>query len=120
MAFFYFILFLLLIFAIIGAVIYFFTELTSRIKYFILAGLLVGWAAIFAYSYFQNKKRIERDKIYYEYLHDKYITCIDPFGKKVIVNKQNFNFVSGTLVFMGKEGSRYEGLVISIDKCKGE
>ena len=120
MAFFYFILFLLFIFAVIAIVIYFFTELTSRIKYFILAGLLLGWIAIFVYSYLQNQKRIKRDRIYYEYLHDKNITCIDPFGKKVVVNKKSFNFVSGTLVFMGKEGSKYEGLVVSIDSCEEE
>ncbi|BCD67744.1 hypothetical protein [Nitratiruptor sp. YY09-18] len=120
MAFFYFLLFLLVVFAIIGAVVYFFTSFTSRIKYFILAGLFLGWLAIFLYTYWQDQKRIYRDKIYYEFIHGKELMCKNPFGKEVRVKKQNFNFVSGTLVFMGKEGTPYEGLVVSIDRCKGE
>ena len=118
MAFFYFILFLLFVFAIIGVVLYFFTEFTNRVKYFVLIALALGWLAIFFYSYHQKQRRVFRDYIYYQYLHDKNLTCIDPFGTKVIVNKENFNFVSGTLVFVGKDGSRYEGLVVSIDNCK--
>ena len=120
MAFVYFLLFLLLIFALIGGVIYFFTEFTSRIKYFILAALVIGWMAIFAYTYTQNQKRIARDRIYYNFIHQKPLLCKDPFGKEVVVRSDYFDFVSGTLVFVGKEGTKYEGLVVSIDSCKEE
>ncbi|BAF70371.1 hypothetical protein [Nitratiruptor sp. SB155-2] len=118
MALLYFLLFLLLIFAIIAAVIYFFGTFASRIKYVLLFALLVGWIAIAGYSYYQHKKTVYLDKIYYEYLHSKTLQCRDTFGIQRKVNKKSFNFISGTLVFMGKEGTKYEGLVVPIDSCK--
>jgi hypothetical protein len=56
--------------------------------------------------------------LYFEYNHGKTLECKDPFGKVVKVNKKNFDFVSGTMVFLGKEGSPYEGLVVPIEGCK--
>ncbi len=120
MAFIYFTLFLVLLFLLIAAVIYFFTNFTSRIKYFFLAALLLGWVTIFIYTYVQNQKRIARDKLLYEFRHDAHLTCIDSFGKRVQVDKNRFDYISGTQVFMGKEKTPYEGLVVPIESCKDE
>ena len=114
----YFLLFILILVFAIAGLIYYVTAISMRMKYFIIATLFIAWAAIFAYSYYQNKKRIYIDKIYYLFVHNKDLECVDPFGQKVIVNKDGFNFVSGTLVFVGKEKSPYEGLVISAESCK--
>ncbi len=118
MAFFYLLLFLLLLFGVVGAVVYFFSDLTSRTKYTILAALILGWLLIASYSYYQNKKRIRHDRLYYLFIHGKSLHCTAPFGQKVEVNKTNFNFVSGTMVFLGKEKSPYAELVIPMDRCE--
>ncbi len=120
MAFIYFTLFLVLLFLLIAAVIYFFTNFASRIKYFVLAGLLLGWIAIFIYSYAQNQKRLARDRLLYAHRHEANLTCIDSFGKKVQVGKQYFDYISGTQVFVGREKTPYEGLVVPIESCKEE
>ena len=114
----YFLLFILILVFAIAGLIYYVTAISMRMKYFIIATLFIAWAAIFVYSYYQNKKRIYIDKIYYLFMHDKDLECVDPFGQKVIVNRKNFNFVSGTLVFVGKEKTPFEGLIIQVEKCK--
>ncbi len=118
MAFFYLLLFLLLLFGVVGAVVYFFSDLTSRAKYTILAALILGWLLVAGYSYYQNQRRIHHDLLYYRFIHDKPLHCTTPFGQKVEVKKRYFNFVSGTMVFMGKEGSPYAELVVPIDRCE--
>ncbi len=100
--------------------IYFVTTIGIRMKYFIITTLFIVWGMIFTYNYYQDKKRIYIDKIYYLFMHNKNLVCKDPFGQKVTVNRKNFNFVSGTLVFIGKEKSPYEGLVVPAEKCKEE
>ena len=118
MAFFYLLLILLLVFGAIGAIVYFFTDMASRMKYTVLAALVLGWLLVAGYSYYQNKKRIYHDMLLFEYNHGKVLECNDPFGKVVEVQKKNFDFISGTMVFMGKEGSPYAGLVVPIEKCR--
>ena len=113
-----FTLFILLLLIVIAGFIYFVTTIGIKMKYFIITTLFIVWGMIFAYNYYQDKKRIYIDKIYYLFMHDKDLECIDPFGQKVLVNRKNFNFVSGTLVFLGKEKTSFEGLVIQAEKCK--
>ena len=117
MAFFYLLLAILLIFGVVGAIVYFFTDMTKKLKYTILSALLLGWVLVAVYSYYQHQKRLFIDKLYYEYSHGKKLLCKTPFGQRVVVDNKNFNFISGTLVFMGKEGSKFEGLVVPIDSC---
>ena len=118
MAFFYLLIALLLVFGIVGAIVYFFTDLTNRLKYTILASLILGWSLVAGYSYIQSKRRIYHDMLYYRFMHGKVLLCKDPFGKEIAVDRDHFNFVSGTMVFVGKERSPYEGLIVPIDRCK--
>ena len=113
MAFFYLLIFLLLLFGIVGVVVYFFTELTQRLKMTILLSLLLGWLLVFGYTLLQDRKRGLHEKLLFAFNHGKNLIC-----KSLQVDKTNFNFVSGTLVFVGKEGSKFEGLVIPIDECR--
>ena len=113
MAFFYLLIFLLLIFGLIGVVVYFFTELTKRLKIIIILSLVFGWILIFGYSLYQDKKRKYHEKLLFNFNHGKVLIC-----KDVNVSKDGFNFVNGTLVFVGKENTEFEGLVVPIDSCK--
>ncbi len=115
MAFFYLLIFLLLIFGIIGAVVYFFTELTKRLKMAIVLSLVLGWFLIFVYSLYQDGKRKKHEVLLFNFRHGKNLIC-----NKVKVSKKEFNFISGTLVFVGKEGSEVEGLVVPLDRCEVE
>jgi len=112
-AFFYLLIFLLLIFAILGIVIYFFTELTKRLKITIVLSLILGWALIFRYSLYQDKKRKYHEMLLFKFNHGKTLIC-----KDVNITKEKFNFVSGTLVFVGKEKTEFEGLVVPIEGCE--
>ncbi|WP_281950527.1 hypothetical protein [Nitrosophilus kaiyonis] len=113
MAFLYLLIFLLLIFGIIGVVVYFFTELTKRVKFLIILSLIIGWLLIFTYSMYQDKKRKYHEYLLFNFSHGKTLIC-----KDINVTKEKFNFVSGTLVFVGKEKTEFEGLVVPIDSCK--
>ncbi|WP_187647086.1 hypothetical protein [Nitrosophilus labii] len=115
MAFLYLVIFLLLIFGVIGVVVYFFTGLTKRLKVSIVLSLLLGWILILGYSLYQDKKRKLHEKLLYSFNHGKVLIC-----KDVNVTNDKFNFVSGTLVFVGKEKTKYEGLVVPIDLCRVE
>ena len=44
---------------------------------------------------------------------DKTIIC-----NEIKVNKKDFNFISGTLVFIGKEKSDFQGTMIPLDECE--
>jgi len=118
MALFYLLLLILLVFGAVGAVVYFFTDMSQKIKYTILVTLVIGWGLIAIYSYYQNKKRLYIDKIFYEFNQGKELLCKDPFGEEVKVHKNYFNFVSGTLVFVGKENTKFDGLIVPLEKCK--
>lgn len=62
-----------------------------------------------------NQKAIEvqHTKIMNVFNIGKTISC-----NQIDINKTNFNFISGTLVFMGKEKTDFYGQMISLDKCK--
>ena len=79
----------------------------------ILLSLLLGWLLIFGYTLLQDRKRELHEKLLFAFNHGKNLIC-----KDVTVDKTNFNFVSGTLVFVWKEGREFEGLVIPIDECE--
>ena len=116
MALFYLLIFLLLLFGLIGGIVYFFTDLADRLKWVILSSLIAGWLLVAGYSYYQNKERIYHDMLYYNYTQGKILQCLDPYGKKVAVDKKHFDFVSGTMVFVGK--GKFEGLVVPLEQCK--
>ena len=44
---------------------------------------------------------------------DKTIIC-----NEIKVNKKDFSFISGTLVFVGKEKSDFQGTMIPLSECK--
>ncbi len=113
MAFFYLLLFSLLIFGIIGVVVYFFTGLTKRLKIAIALSLFSGWLLVFGFTIYQDKTRERHKELLYAFEHQKALWC-----KGYLVDKKNFNFVSGTMVFVGREKTPYEGLTISIDECE--
>jgi hypothetical protein len=117
-AFFYLLLLLLLIIGVVGAVLYIFTDMTQRVKHIIFFSLVLGWILIAIYSYYQNKKRVYLDMLYYNYIHGKELQCFTPFDERVAVDKKRFDFISGTLVFIGKEGSKLEGLIVPLENCK--
>jgi len=112
-AFFYLLIFLLLLFALIGVVLYFFTGVTKKIKFMIILSFLIGWFLIFTYTLYQNKKRDYHKLLLYHFKHGKVLICED-----INITKDKFNFVDGTLTFVGKEESEFDGIIIPIDKCK--
>jgi len=118
MAFVNFLLFLLVVFGVIGGVVHYFTDFGKRVKYSILIALALGWLAIAAYSYYQNQKRIYHDMLYYHYKQGETLVCKAPFGAEVEVDRTRFDFISGTLVFVGREGTPYEGLVVPLEECR--
>ncbi|MRJ02560.1 MAG: hypothetical protein GXO19_04930 [Epsilonproteobacteria bacterium] len=118
MALFYLLLALLLLFGIVGGVVYFFTDIADQLKYIILGSLIVGWGLTALYSYHQQKERIYHERLYFEYNHGKDLLCRDPFGKEITVNRRLFNFNTGTMVFFGRDGTEVAGLVIPIDRCR--
>ncbi|MRI83368.1 MAG: hypothetical protein C6I00_03015 [Nitratiruptor sp.] len=118
MALFYLLVALLLIFGMVGAVVYFFSDMTTRLKYIVLGSLVAGWLLIALYSFYQNQRRLYHERLRYRYTHGHELLCESPLGGWVVVDRKQFDFLPGTMVFVGKEGSAVAGLVVPIDRCK--
>ncbi|WP_200762459.1 hypothetical protein [Nitrosophilus alvini] len=113
MAFLYIAIILLLVVTLIGIVFILYTDMGKKFKIVILAAALTGWGMIYFYNSYQEDARERHKKILFDYEHGKEIRCGD-----TVVSKDKFNYVSGTMVFVGKEESEYAGLVVPLDKCK--
>jgi hypothetical protein len=79
--------------------------------------LLLGVASllflIIGYSMLQNRSESKNIEVLLAYNQNRAITC-----KDVALTNKEFNYVSGTLSFVGKDSSSYRGLVLSIEDCK--
>jgi uncharacterized membrane protein YhfC len=75
--------------------------------------LFSGVLLITLFSYNDTRGHTSSHKILLAYNNSKIITCND-----INVTKQNFIFISGTNVFVGKRNSNYIDYTIPITKCK--
>lgn len=86
----------------------------SKKQTLIVISILVILAIIIGiYSYFQSKSDKNDMILQLAFLQGKSLEC-----DNVIVNKENFNFVSGTLSFIGKKNSAMNNMIIPLSGCK--
>ncbi|PAF52573.1 hypothetical protein [Helicobacter sp. 13S00477-4] len=74
----------------------------------VLLGIL---AAI--YSYFQSKSDKNDLLLQTAFLRGESLEC-----NGIIINKENFNLVTGTLSFIGKKDSVMNNIMVPLDNCK--
>ncbi len=99
--------------AIIAFTIY---AIANKIKNDKLISVILFIAMIAMISIFtNNQKSIEKKhaKIINLFNRNKDITC-----DGIKINNKSFNFVSGTLVFVGQDTSDFKGQIIPLDKCE--
>ena len=65
-----------------------------------------------AYEFFQNKKANKDREVVLKYMHGESFEC-----RGLEINKSTFNFVNGTLSFVGKEENN-KNIVISVGECE--
>ncbi|MGD9596586.1 hypothetical protein [Wolinella succinogenes] len=80
-----------------------------------LIALAIALIVILAGSYATlQKKRSEREaRLITLFRQGKSLQC-----QEYRVNQEHFNFVSGTLSFIGKANTPYHGITLSIETCQ--
>ncbi|MDO7252797.1 hypothetical protein [Helicobacter cappadocius] len=86
---------------------------TRKQKIICIAGLVILGIFIMIYSYFQSRSDKNDMILQATFLRGGSLDCDD-----VIVNKENFNLVTGTLSFIGKKNGPMNNIIISLDKCR--
>ena len=64
------------------------------------------------YEFFQDKRSDKNREVILKFMHGESIYC-----KDIEVNKSEFNFVSGTLIFVGKKNTN-ENIILKVEECK--
>ncbi|PAF53271.1 hypothetical protein BKH42_07025 [Helicobacter sp. 13S00482-2] len=90
-----------------------FGVITPKQKLIGISGLVVLGIFILIYSYFQSRSDKNDMILQATFLRGGSLDCDD-----VIVNKENFNLVTGTLSFVGKKNGPMNNIIIPLDKCK--
>ncbi|MDY3114029.1 MAG: hypothetical protein SOW25_06865, partial [Helicobacter sp.] len=95
-------------------------ELISQ-KTRLLIGILFLLVAfgIGIFSFFQDKKEENLTILAQGFLQGKTLICKTPF-KEIKANKENFNFISGTLTLSGKESGEFFKVTIPLKACELE
>ncbi|PAF41896.1 hypothetical protein [Helicobacter sp. 11S02596-1] len=74
----------------------------------VLFGVFAG-----VYSYFQSKSDKNDMMLQTAFLRGQSLEC-----NGVIINRENFNLVTGTLSFIGKKDGPMNNIIIPLDNCK--
>ena len=77
------------------------------------AALLIICIAI--YATIKNDEEAQRYEIVRAFMNDKKVVCED-----IEIDKKLFNLVTGTSVFLGKAGTKYNAYIIPLSKCAVE
>ncbi len=109
MAYFFAIAIVILLFALL----HFFTELGTKEKVVIGAGLLALVLFAIAYNSYNASEREKMMKSELKFKQNKTLTC-----NGVEVNSTTFSFSIGTHTFIGKEGSENAGMMIDVRQCQ--
>lgn len=106
---------ILLIALFIGILLYVSLKNKLNKKNAIILGVLFGIFGLFAgiYTHFLDAKNKSHIDIINAFERGVAINC-----DNINVSKEHFNFINGTLSFVGKKGGEFHNKVISIDKCK--
>lgn len=79
--------------------------------------LLIVAVGIGIFTFFQEKREDKINDLAQLFLQGKSLVC--QMGTQDIeVDKETFNFISGTLTLMGKENSDYNRKIIPLKACK--
>lgn len=98
----------------IGTILYFVIRKRLNKLNMIIVGILFVIIIIVVgfYTFSQNQTGKKDADLIASFLRNENLQCGD-----IVVNKNNFNFISGTLSFVGKENTDFFRNVIPIEKC---
>lgn len=89
-----------------------FGVISRKQKIIAIIFLVMLAAAIGAYSYFQNRSDRNDLMLQIAFLNGQSLEC-----EEIIVSKENFNLVTGTLNFIGKKNGPMSNIIIPLEKC---
>jgi hypothetical protein len=103
---------LIVIFVVVFLFIHLFTNLSKqgKLKVFYIFSFI--FIAVLAYEIFESENSDKNREVILKFIHKESIYCK---GKEI--NSTNFNFVSGTLTFVGKN-SNNKDIIIDVKECK--
>lgn len=90
-----------------------FGVITKKQKLISIAVLFVLGVFMIVYSYFQSRSDKNDMILQATFLRGGSLEC-----DNVVVNRENFNLVTGTLSFIGKKNGPMNNIIIPLDKCK--
>lgn len=82
-------------------------------KAIVIILLFLFTVTVGAYSYFQNRSDKNDLMLQISFLNGQSLEC-----EEIIVSKENFNLVTGTLNFIGKKSGPMKNIIIPLEKCK--
>lgn len=100
------------VFAIIFLALNLLTNLSKQDKLKVLYLFISITIIAGVYEFFQDKSGDKNREVILKFMHGDTIVC-----KNVEVNNSNFNFVSGTLTFVGKKSDN-KNLILQVEECK--
>ncbi|PAF48377.1 hypothetical protein BKH46_00210 [Helicobacter sp. 12S02634-8] len=87
--------------------------ITTKQKIIALVVLIAFGVFATIYSYFQSKSDKNDMLLQTAFLRGESLEC-----GGVIINRENFNLVTGTLSLIGKKNGPMNNIIISLDTCK--
>ena len=71
------------------------------------------------FNFFQERSESQLTSLAQMFLQGQTLRC-RLNQEEILANKEDFNFVSGTLTLMGKEQGKYMRVAIPLKMCKGD
>ncbi|MDE6886739.1 MAG: hypothetical protein K2P17_06855 [Helicobacteraceae bacterium] len=105
---------IILVAILVGLFLYF----TFKNKVTKKNGIILGFifiiilALIIIYTTLQDRNNKKQIDLIFSFNQGKELQCGD-----LIVQNKNFNFISGTLSFVGKKKTKFEDKIIPIEEC---
>ncbi|PAF41310.1 hypothetical protein [Helicobacter sp. 11S03491-1] len=103
---------LLLTLALLYFILRDFGVITPKQKLISLSTLIVFGILIALYSYFQSQSDRKDFMLQTAFKRGESLEC-----NGIIINKENFNLVTGTLSFIGKKNTPMNNIIVPLDKC---
>ncbi len=88
------------------------TDFDSKQKWYVYAFLGVIISLMVFYQLVKEGEGNRNREVVLAFSQGKEVAC-----KETVVTNKDFNYVSGTLSFVAKEGGKYNGVLFSVEEC---
>jgi glucan phosphoethanolaminetransferase (alkaline phosphatase superfamily) len=103
----------IVIFLLLTIIIWSLDMITHKMKLILIALLVVIISTIVFYSNIQAKEEAQINQLVFSFKQGNTLIC-----NKHPIENGNFEYENGTQVFVGKKGTKVDGLIVPIKGCR--